>query len=162
MSVPRIGIVYLFSLIPQFLRLGIIVCQFSCGCVFFVETDDEELTLLLDVLIYLLKILKEFSMNRERIGHQFSVLVEILTILVYCLGIVSISIYRLLDTAEKHRWKYLSYNINQVTVILEWFIHCYLYYFISPCYSDYKHIGHSFVPLLSLMIRISYVIIFIN
>ena len=56
MSIPRIGIVYYFASILQFLRLGIIVIQFSWRSVVFGEKEGEELTLLLDVLIHLLNI----------------------------------------------------------------------------------------------------------
>ena len=56
MSIPRIGIVYYFASILEFLRLGIIVSQFFWRSVIFGEKEVEELTLLLDVLIHLLKI----------------------------------------------------------------------------------------------------------
>jgi len=56
MSILRIGIVYYFASILEFLRLGIIVSQFFWRSVIFGEKEVEELTLLLDVLIHLLKI----------------------------------------------------------------------------------------------------------
>ena len=56
MSILRIGIVYYFASILELLRLGIIVSQFFWRSVIFGEKEVEELTLLLDVLIHLLKI----------------------------------------------------------------------------------------------------------